>query len=369
MHEITALELGLVVKELRVKVLGSYLKKFYDLGGDSFRFSFHGSEGNFVVYCGLLSTLNETTFVEESGAATNFAVAVRKRVEDSKVTDFYQHGSDRIAIIGVQGKGMKHRIIMEMFGKGNLIVVDENNIIELAYRLISYKDREIKPKLGYVLPKSESVAIDELDAGRIENMLRRVSESGNRSISELSKYLNVGPIYLEDILVSAGLNPKERLDPAMTGALKDSILDFLEKIKSPNPIIYMKDDVPVDYSVFPLKRYAALEMEECGSMSEMLDRANIAERSATKNDSVVNDTSEVDAVIAQQRELVKHFNEDSVAYAQCGKRIFERMGEINALIMRIAEKKRPTLEELRKEFPELNLEELSLKDRTVTIEV
>ena len=85
-----------------------------------------------MVYCGLLSTLNETTFVEESGAATNFAVAVRKRVEDSKVTDFYQHGSDRIAIIGVQGKGMKHRIIMEMFGKGNLIVVDENNIIELA---------------------------------------------------------------------------------------------------------------------------------------------------------------------------------------------------------------------------------------------
>ena len=84
---------------------------------------------------------------------------------------------------------------------------------------------------------------------------------------------------------------------------------------------------------------------------------------------MVNDTSEIDAVIAKQKELVKHFNEDSVMYAQCGKRIFERMGEINALIMRIGEKKKPILEELRKEFPELNVEELSLKDRTVIIEV
>jgi predicted ribosome quality control (RQC) complex YloA/Tae2 family protein len=211
--------------------------------------------------------------------------------------------------------------------------------------------------------------MDKLDTEGIDAILMKVSESGNRMISELSKYLNVGPIYLEDMIVSAGLNPKGRLEVPMAVALKASILDFLEKIKSPNPIIYMKDGVAVDYSVFPLKKYAALEMDECGSISEMLDRANIAERSATKNDSVINDTSEVDAVIAQQRELVKRFNEDSAMYAQCGKRIFERMGEINALIMRMAEKKKPTLEELRREFPELNVEELSLKDRTVTMEV
>ncbi len=369
MHGITALELGLVIKELRGKIIGSYLKKFYDLGGDSFRFSFHGGEGNFVIYCNLLNTLNETSFVEESGAATNFAVAVRKRVEDSKVTDFYQYGSDRIAVIEVQGRGAKHRIIMEMFGRGNLVVVDEGNTVELAYKLISYRDREVKPKLSYVLPKSESATIDDLDAEKVESILNKISESRNRTISELSRYLNIGPIYLEDIIVSAGLNPKEGLAPAQIGALRDSILSFLERIKSPTPVIYMKDGVAIDYSVVQLKKYDGFEHEACASISEMLDRASITERSSTKNDSVVNDTSEIDAVIAKQRDLVRQFNDDSETYAQYGKRIFERMGEINALIMRIRERRKPTVEELRQEFPELNVEELSLKDRTVIIEV
>ena len=369
MHDITALELGLVIKELRDKVIGSYLKKFYDLGGDSFRFSFHGESGNFVIYCKLLSTLNETTFVEESGAATNFAVAVRKRVEDSKVTDFYQHESDRIVIIEVQGRGTKRRIIMEMFGRGNLVVVDENNIVELAYKMASYKDREIKPKLSYTLPKSDSVSVDNLDRGKIEAILRNVSESESKMIVGLSKYLNIGPIYLEDTIVSAGLNPKERLDPARIDALRDSILSFLEKIKSPTPLIYLKDGVEVDYSVFPLRKYEALEQKACGSISQMLDSANIAGRMVTKNDSVINDTEEMDAVIAKQKELVRQFNEDSVKYAQYGKRIFERMGEINALIMMMKEKRRPTLEELRQEFPELDVQELDLKDRTVTMEI
>lgn len=369
MHEITALELGLVIKELKDKVVGSYLKKFYDLGGDSFRFSFHTSEGNFVIFCNLLLTLNETTFVEESGAATNFAVAVRKRVEDSKVIDFYQHESDRIAIMEIQGRGIRHKIIMEMFGRGNLIVVDEGNTVELAYKLISYKDREVKPKLSYVIPKSESARIEDLDAEKVELILNRVAGSGNKTISELSKYLNIGPIYLEDTIVSAGLNPKERLPTAKTGALRDAIMVFLEKIKAPTPVIYLKDGIVVDYAVLLLRKYDGLEHEACASISEMLDRANLAGRSSTKNDSVINDTGEIDSVIAKQKDLIKQFNDDSVAYAQMGKAIFQRMGEINALIMRINEKKKPTIEELQAEFAELGVQELSLKDRTVTIEI
>ncbi len=369
MHEITALELGLVIRELKGKVVGSYLKKFYDLGGDSFRISFHSGSGNFVVYCRLLSALNETAFVEESGQATNFAVAVRKRIEDSKVIDFYQHASDRIAVMEVQGKGRRYRMVIEMFGKGNLIIIDENSTIELAYKLMSYKDREIKPKLSYALPKSESVDIGGLDIEKINEVLTRVSDSGNRMISELSKYLNIGPIYLEDVMLYAALNPKEKLERRQIAQLRDSILVFLEKIRSPAPTIYLKDGAIVDYSVFPLKKYSGFERESCSSISEMLDKVNIVGRSSTKDDSVVNGTEEIDIVIEKQKELVRGFNEDSANYALYGKRIFERMGEINALIMDIREKKKPDLEELKAAFPDLNVQEISLKDKTVTIEV
>ncbi len=369
MHEMTALELGLAIGELRSKVVGSYLKKFYDLGNESFRFSLHNAEGNFVIYCRLGETLNETSFVEESGMATNFAVAVRKRVEDSKVAGFYQQGGDRIAVLEVQGKGKLCRIFIEMFGKGNLIVTDENNTIELAYKLMSYRDREIKPRIPYVLPKSNSIPIDKMDKKAVEEMLTKVSNSGNRMIAELSKYFNVGPIYLEDIIVGAGLNPKDVLGQADREKLRDAILSFIGKVGAPSPTIYMKDGVIEDYSVLPLGKYSDLEAEGYSSINEMLDKVGVLGRMAVKDDSVVSNTEEIDASIAKQKELVLQFERDSIDYAKYGKKIFERMGEINELIMKIREKRRTTVEELEAEFPHLGIKELSLKDKTVTIEV
>ncbi len=369
MHEITALELGLAIGELRPKVVGSYLKKFYDLGNESFRLSFHNAEGNFVVYCKLGETLNETSFVEESGMATNFAVAVRKRVEDSKVVGFYQQGGDRIAVLEVQGRGRLCRVFIEMFGKGNLIVADDGNMIEIAYKLMSYKDREIKPRVPYVLPKSSAMPIDGMDGPAVEEMLDKVSSSGNRMIAELSRYFNVGPIYLEDIIVGAGLDPKAVLADADKERLKDAILSFVERIGSPQPTIYIKDGVIEDYSVLALAKYSGLEAQKCESISEMLDTISVSERMSVKDDSVVNNTEEIDAAIAKQRELVLEFEKNSVDYARYGKKIFERMGEINELIMRIREKRRTTAQELQAEFPHLRIIELSLKDKTVTIDV
>ncbi len=353
MHEITALELGLVIKELRQKVVGSYLKKFYDLGNGAFRFSFHGGEGNFVLYCNPLTTINETDFVEESGAATNFAIAMRKRIEDSKVIDFYQHESDRIAVMVLQGKGAKHRMIIEMFGKGNLILVDENDSIELCHKVASYRDRDVRPRSKYFFPKSGSVELEKLDADGINKILKAVSESDGKVIVELSRYLNVGPLYLEDLITAAGMSPKERLGEDKISALRTSIISFLEKVRIPSPGIYMKGGAMIDYSLFPIAKYSDAEREECASISEMLDRANVSERTVIKEEET-NRTDEIDKVIEQQKALVKGFEEDSAKYSETARRVFARMNEINALVSKIREKKKPELEELKGEFPDLS---------------
>ncbi|MHB1830468.1 MAG: NFACT family protein [Candidatus Micrarchaeaceae archaeon] len=368
-HEITALELGLVIKELKQKVVGSYLKKFYDLGNGSFRISFHSQDTNFMLYCNLLLTLNETGFAEEAGTATNFAIAVRKRIDDSKVTDIFQHSNDRIAVIEVQARNVKHRMVMEMFGKGNLILIDADDNIEVCYRTISYKDRDIRPRSKYVFPEGGSLGIE--DAGRVSvsEMLNSISDSGGRLISELSKRLNIGPIYLEDIIRSAGLDPRGKLGRSGMERLSGETLSFLERIKSPSPVVYTKDGIIVDYSLVPLKKYEGWDCEECTTISEMLDRASLGIRTEVRDDSAKNSTEEIDLVIAKQNSLVKGFVEDSARYAEAGRLIFARMGEINAAIDSIKSKKRPELEELKAEFPELRITELSLKDKKITIEV
>lgn len=370
MHDLTSLELGMVIAELKPKLIGGYLKKFYDLGNDSFRFSFHNASGNIIVYCNLMSTFNETSFSEEAGAATNFAIAMRRRIEDSKVIGISQYGSDRIAIIELQGKGTVYRVVMEMFGKGNLILLNADGKIELCYKNASYKDREIKPKRDYIFPKSEAVPLEKVTDEAIVEMLDKVVGTKGKIIAELSKYLNIGPIYLEDLIVSAGLDPRAKLDPKDIGRLSESITNMLQKVGAPDPVLYYEGDSVVDYAVFPLGKYVGARSEKCGSLSEMLDRANISERGkSTEAGPQRREFVEIDSSITKQRHLVDEFNRNSVVYADSGKKIFERMNEINALVARIREMKKPDLQRLKEEFPDLNVTEINMKDKKVTIEI
>jgi hypothetical protein len=56
-------------------------------------------------------------------------------------------------------------------------------------------------------------------------------------------------------------------------------------------------------------------------------------------------------------------------FAEYARAIFQRMGEINALVARIRELKKPSAQELREEFEDLNITEINLKDKKVIIDI
>ena len=147
----------MLINELKAKIEGGFLRKFYDLGGGAFRFGFYREGRNVAVYCKLLITFNETMYAETGGQATQFAIAMRRRIEGLRLLRLYQHGADRIIVMDLEGKGLQHRLIIEMFGKGNMVLVDGEGITELAYTLASYRERVVKPRTQYALPKSSSM--------------------------------------------------------------------------------------------------------------------------------------------------------------------------------------------------------------------
>ncbi len=371
MHAITSLELSLAIGELKGRIEGSYLKKFYDLGDGQFRFLFHSREGNMIVYCNLASTFNKTSFLEESKSATNFAIAMRRRIEDSRVISIMQHNSDRIVVMELESKGIAHRIVVEMFAKGNLVLADAQWNIELCYRIASYKDREIRPRERYMFPESNSVAMEGLSDDAISDMLSKASSSGARMIAELSKTMNIGPLYLENIITSAGLDPKAALGSSDVGRLGQAMRRFMERLRQPEPVAYIRDGKIVDYAVVPLKKYEGLALESFASVNDMLDRAWLAERgrSTAADQPHTKEVEEIEASLGKQKQLVDEFNSNSAMFAEYARAIFQRMGEINALVARIRELKKPSAQELREEFEDLNITEINLKDKKVIIDI
>jgi predicted ribosome quality control (RQC) complex YloA/Tae2 family protein len=368
-REVTSSEIRVLVNEMS-HLNSSFLKKFYDLGEDSFRFGFYKDGKNTQVYCRLLSTINETRFAEQAEQATQFAIGVRKRIEDQKVLRIYQHNFDRIIILEILARGEAYKLVIEMFGKGNVILLNKDGKIVQCQKTVLFRGREIRPHAVYIFPESNSVDPEKADRETIKEILEDAQSKGGRLISELSKSINVGPLYLEDMISRCGLDPRGKLETeAQLKELADAILDFAAALKDPKPIAYLKDGAIVDYAIRPIRKYEGLEKIEYKRLNELLDEIHSEGRFSKKDVVREKRIEEIDANIAKQQELAARLKIDSENYRAMANKIFEKMGAINSVITYMRENKHATLEQVRGVFKDIKIKEIDLKNKVVKIEV
>lgn len=371
MREITSVELHAVIEELSPKIVNGFLKKFYDLGGGAFRLGFYKDGRKTMVYCKLLSTFNETSFTESAGEPSQFAMGMRKRIEGCRLLKLDQHGSDRLITLLFDSKEGEYTLAIEMFGKGNVVLVNGKGIIEQCYLSISFRDREIKPRAQYRFPKSQAIDVWNAEKGQVLKAVNGI-KGMPRAMPELSKAINMGPLYLENIFNETGIDPKGRISSDEEAEkLAGAIARFIAGIETPRPRIYRHGGELLDYALVPIKKYEAMmpEVTEYGSASAMLDALHSEERSATEPEADAGRTAELNANIKKQEELAVEMEKDAKEYQKTGERIFERMHEINALIDYLQQNRRATLEEVRSMFMNLRIKELDLKNKSVKIEV
>ncbi len=374
MREITSLELHALVDELRPSIENGFLRKFYELGDGSFRFGFYSTEsGNTMVYCKLLVTFNKTLLAESAGEASDFSMGIRKRVENTRVTSITQHGSDRIIIMGIVAKGANYNLIIEMFGKGNIVLVNEMGTVEQCYKSIAFRDRKIAPRAKYNFPPSAGIRdIWSADYDDILAEVKKAAAVGKKVMAELSKGIGIGPLYLEDVFNREGVNPKGRIESVKESeGIARGIADTLERMRKPMPVLYTLEGRVLDYAIMPIKKYEQMgaTAKRYGTISELLDDLHSEERTLVSNEAGERRLEELKANIKKQEELAKQLGKESDDYQKAGHRIFEMMGEINELISYLGENRRADLEELRKRFPRLKVKELDLKNKVVKIEI
>lgn len=366
MREIASLELHRIVGELKEGIAGSYLRKFYDMDNGEFRLSFYKNSETLNVYVRLTVTVNRTEFAEEQGGASQFAIAMRKRIENAKVADFHQRRSDRIIVMELAGGGERFFLIIEMFGKGNMILCDDKMTTALCYANVTHKDRSIRPKVRYEFPKSDAYELDIVDGSLLETLMKNRIE-GEKLIVWLSRYLNIGPMYLEEAIRNAGLDPKETVKREDYSGLIECLLDVIERSDSSKPVMYLKDYKAVDYSLIPVSRYSSLESREFESLSRLLDEFYIGER-GKKDEGRENQLKEVEASIAKQRELAERLKQETEAYAKSAEAIYQNINSVSEIIQYIKESKKIDMEMLKQRFGE-RIKALDQKRKRVTIEV
>ena len=195
MQPLSSAELGVVAGELGA-IVSSYFKNFYELGKGSFLITFSKERKETAVYVNLANTINITQFRERASQPTEFALALRKGLEGSRVAGVEQHGTDRILVIELSGKEEK-RLIVEMFGKGNLILINNRGIIENVYSSVSFSDRSLRKGVQYAFPQQRGKPKADAESERLEEVGKRFA-----TLSEL-----LDSLYAEER--STQINPEK----------------------------------------------------------------------------------------------------------------------------------------------------------------
>jgi len=199
----------------------------------------------------------------------NFPMLLRKYIKGGTVTAVTQHNFDRIMRIDIQ-KEQKFSLVVELFAKGNIILLDEEDKIILPLKRKLWQDRKISSKEEYKYPPERGMNPLDVDAAELKNILT----SSDRDVIRTLARNGLGGLYAEEIALRSGVDKSktaeeitdEDLDAIHTAI--NSIFDPLKTFNfSPQIVKGKKEDVlPLD-----LLMYKDFEKESFDSFNEAAD--------------------------------------------------------------------------------------------------
>lgn len=159
----TTNEYRCVLDECRERIVGKRIDKFRKVRDNLYRIKIGESE--YIIEPGV--RFHPTKYIEKTEDKDNLCEKISKEIGNSKVNSIEQINEDRIIEITTnQGS-----LILEMFGKGNIILVKEGKIAG-ALKNEKWADREIKPHANYIPPKGGNKKIEFDDKYVIVSILK-----------------------------------------------------------------------------------------------------------------------------------------------------------------------------------------------------
>ena len=151
-----------------------------------------------VMQCGSRIHISQYP-LENPTTPPTFPMLLRKRIKGGHVESIKQHNFDRVVEIRVK-KDKYYTIIVELFDKGNIILLDDENNIILPLKRKHWSNRDISSKREYVFPEERGINPINIS----ENEFTELFE--NNSDSDVVRTLarnGLGSLYAEEVIARA----------------------------------------------------------------------------------------------------------------------------------------------------------------------
>ncbi|MCW4021371.1 MAG: ribosome rescue protein RqcH, partial [Candidatus Bathyarchaeota archaeon] len=386
-EEMNSFDITVVTVELDRILSGFHINKIYQLNPKTLLLKIRGREAhqsNLILEAG--KRVHATSYVFKTPLKPpDFCMALRKYLRNGRIERVRQHGFERIVEITVTSRGKEFRLIIELFGEGNIILLDPEDKILHALRYRRMRDRNVVRGEIFAYPPSR---------GEDPRTLRREALYEIRNFGRLevvraaARFLSIGGSYAEELLLRAGVaknTPCSSLKDKDLDNVFNGLQELLSEatIENEKPCVFVDEDGRwVDVAPLQLRQYAHLKHERFANFNEALDeyyaKVLVGEKATDVGELVEREVTRLERMLRGQAKTLRESKKKAAVYRKIGDAIYLHLSELQLLTQRIMEDKRggkswkeitKALEKERSEsrVPAVYFE--SLKPRSLSVQV
>ena len=200
---------------------------------------------------------------------TSFATFLRKYLNNALIGKASQIGFDRIVVLEIFKTDSDYKMIFEMFGGGNVLLVKDGKIVNCLTQR-TFRDRATRPGEDYVMPKERYNPLTSTE----EQFSEIFRTSTSDTVRTLATVTNLGGQYAEEVCARTGCDKKVPAPDVPDGDIAkmySAIKDIVDTISEhPQPTIFAKDGEIVDIAPVDLKIYEDCEKRPAASISDAI---------------------------------------------------------------------------------------------------
>jgi predicted ribosome quality control (RQC) complex YloA/Tae2 family protein len=326
-------DVGAIADELRGIILNGFVGKAYQQSSDKIWLVIQSPmEGRVNVLLQAGKRIHITRQERPiSKTPPQFPTMLRNYISGGRIVDIRQYDFDRILEIAVQRGGATNFLIIELFPKGSIVLLDQSHVILAMLLKLIYRGRKMTAGEKYLYPP------DQFDPRNVksEMLCQLLASSDQDLVRTLVRNLNMGGIYAEEVCLIANVDKNllakqlsnddiERIHKAMTEVFSTRRLD---------PHIVLKEGIPIDALSARLTVYDGLMIKRFATFSDALDAFFVEQPDEGKKQDPIDRRLEI------QRKAIQEFSAKEKELLSKGALTYQRFEEIERILKVIREAK------------------------------
>jgi predicted ribosome quality control (RQC) complex YloA/Tae2 family protein len=341
-RQLSSFDICVIIYELQT-IIGCQIDKTYQLSRNEIIIKFKNKKSNkketIFIRNGKFVSLTDEQF-KTPKKPSNFAMALRKHLQNGQILKVYQHEFDRIIKIDIGKKQGIYTLVIEFFSDGNIILVNPSGNIIIPFIQQAWAHRKVKGKILYLPPPAQMNPFDL----SMEDFIEILNESNSDIVRTLAVKINLSGTISEEICTEAHVEKQKKssqLDEKEREKLFIELKNFLSIFENNDykPVLITHNGITIDILPFPFKSYQCYEMISIDSFTRGLSqfiekKEGIPQKNHMETESEKT-IGKLKRMLHQQQEKIKILDENIKMKKQEGELIYLHYNKIDHLLKTI----------------------------------